>query len=105
MKKFVYELVTNRLGIVLAAINLCFFAKLLSKSINARENYFEIAMIVQNIPASLSAYIVSYVPLYIFPFLHQYKLLFIIPFIVFQWLFIAWLAKFIARKLRGTSNL
>lgn len=125
MKKFVVDLFSNRLGIVLAALNVSFFVsdKVISRvfeHIHGESCVFfgklrfisplmnlnvPDIILIQNIPATIFALISSLGMQQLFPGLCAYTLIrfeifFLISLVVLQWLAIAWLAKTIAQKFR-----
>ena len=102
MKKFIVNLFSNRFGIVLAALNLCYFA---SKVNNFTASPFRKIFVSLHFPAAaLTIFSLEFVKV----FVHKISPLaeatlenvFFAAFIVLQWLFIAWIAKTIARKFR-----
>lgn len=103
MKNFVKGLLTNRFGIVLAALNVCYFLSVNFPKANYPSNNFGITMLILNFPAA----ILTYVPLGIIKFLfsvseillyRQLVSVIYLFFVTFQWLFISWLANKIAQK-------
>jgi hypothetical protein len=125
MKKFVKELVTNRFGIVLATLNICYFvsakpvqfifAHLHGESCLHYQKYFLVFYPKPNLPQlefllNLPSLIVSAIQSRLFstffPGLCTFtqlkiQIVFFTFFVVLQWLFIAWLSYKIARKIRG----
>jgi hypothetical protein len=127
MKKFIINLFSNRFGIVLATLNLCyfltrpFFQRLFTH--NHGENCFffkglsifpinltsaENLMVLQNLPATVLSFfprllINEIAPNLCFYTQVKFHFVFLAFFIVLQWLFIAWIAKTIAQKLRPTE--
>lgn len=121
MKKFVKELATNRFGIVMATLNICYFLStrflhnLFSKKFQAApfylnenmfywlEFYFPKMMININAPAilisSLPTFFVAMVSKIPATIENKLFLAFSTFFVIFQWLFIGWAAKKIAKKL------
>jgi hypothetical protein len=106
MKKFVVNLFSYRFGIVLAAINLCYFASkgfgLFDFLRNPSAKYF----LSLNFPAAMFAglsYRVTHIIFPEIPFAAQTSLKGILfaGFIVIQWLFIGWLTKTLAEKFRS----
>jgi hypothetical protein len=120
---FAKGLLTNRLGIVLAALNLCYFLSRDSvryvfvhqhgedcvfsryfPGIFLRYSNFDSLMIVNNAPALLASLFSGKFAGFLFPqfcyFTHQ-KLwvISLVLFVALQWLFIGWTAKTIGRKL------
>ena len=101
MKKFIVNLFLNRFGIVLAALNVCYFAG------NGIVPFQPSGMIFfcMNLPAAFATICsLGFVRLLLseasFSRLMISVDLFFAFFTVLQWLFIAWIAKTIARKLR-----
>jgi hypothetical protein len=102
MKKFIVNLFSNRFGIILATLNACYFV---SKGSAVADHLFGKIFVCANFPAAISA-ILSLELVKIF----SHKLSFATEmnvanaffafFIVMQSLFIAWIAKTIAQKLR-----
>ncbi|MCU1290744.1 MAG: hypothetical protein JWN60_2973 [Acidobacteria bacterium] len=123
MKKFIKELVTNRFGIVLAALNLCYLAAqkfvpyAFSHGIGDECTFFRHnvffwiklhyneAMFDINLPAALAALIHGKFTQIIFPdfcfFTHaRFQIVAFAFFVTFQWLFIGWTAKTVARLIQ-----
>ncbi len=106
MKNFVKGLITNRLGIVLAGLNLCYFAHDSLKGINQPLTNFDKIMLGQNSPALLLtiiplAAVKSLFSMTMFEFLWgQFGFITFLFFVTLQWLFIGWTAKKIAQKIR-----
>ena len=127
MKKFIVDLITNRFGIVLAALNVCY---LVSKKFvyyvfshgNGSEcvfyknsaffwvkSYYADAIFNINLPATLVSLIHGKFMQTIFPdfcfFTHaKFQIIALIFYITFQWLFIAWTAKTIARAIQPNRD-
>lgn len=128
MKNFVKGLITNRFGIVLAALNVCYF---LSKNFvqlvfehtheeNCSVFNHHFLLWMQGSSANLLfaklnsvAILFSLLPgkfmQMIFPDLCiftqvRFQIVFFIFFVTLQWLFIGYLAKIIARKIRQIKN-
>ena len=109
MEKLIYfakSLLTNRLGIVLATLNLCYFASISFVRGNFGLSNFDKIMLSLNSPAI----ILSFIPHKLMHFLflqadwltrRQLTYAFLLFFVTLQWLFIAWTAKMIARKLKA----
>lgn len=126
MKNFVKGLVTNRFGIVLAALNVCYFVSdkfvpfIFSHGnedkcvfynhqifIWIKMHYVERILSI-NSPAILAAMFPSKFLQIIFPdfcsFTQvRFQIIFLIFFITLQWLFIGWAAKAIAQKLQSNQ--
>ena len=101
---FAEGLLTNRLGIVLATLNLCYFAS--SEFIGAHFSLsnFDKIMLSQNFPAIILSFVPNGLIHFLFPQMDwhavwQITLVFLLSFVALQWLFIGWSAKMIARKL------
>lgn len=102
MKKFIVQLVSNRLGIFLAALNICYFV---SENSNFFRAPFGKIFLSANTPAGITALLsVEVIKL----FAHNIdspeqmaltNVLFFF-FCIVQWLFIAWIAKTLAAKFR-----
>jgi hypothetical protein len=126
MKNFVKGLVTNRFGIILAALNVCYFISrklvfcafssncentsiLFNKTVFYWMNvYSHKIMLNINAPAMMAASIFSDDCIKIladFSALTQarFQIVFLIFFITFQWLFIGWAAKTIAQKIQSAQ--
>jgi hypothetical protein len=124
MKKFVKGLITNRLGIVLAALNVCYFLsentiRLILQHSHAENCLTSSRHILFWMQASFSkllfaninspAILLSILPgkfiqmnfpdLCVFT-LAKFQIIFFLFFITLQWLFIGWMAKTIARRIR-----
>lgn len=122
MKKFVKELITNRFGIVLAALNICYF--FFSKnyfsaffksceenySLCDRNSFYWINFYCAKLMLSINAVIVD-ITMSIYRFLPKvsnfsdstnFQIQFFTFFflLIFQWLFIGWIAKNIAQGIR-----
>jgi len=104
MKNFVKGLITNRFGIVLAALNICYFVSHNPDSIRSLVN-FDKLMISLNVPAA----VLTVIPMTIIKFLFQMSYEFaymqfgytaFLFFVTFQWLFIGWMAKAVAQHIR-----
>lgn len=127
MKTFIKELFANRLGIVLAALNVCYFAS--RNFINYDfshgygkacwfNNHFNIVGLKMqyseiifslNSPAILFSLISTDLMQTIFPYtcgfeLAKIHIVFTGFFTVLQWLFIGWTAKTIARTIRPNNE-
>jgi uncharacterized membrane protein len=103
-RPFVFDLLTNRTGIFLATVNLCFFVSR-DLGTNLHLNFFETVMLIQNFPAIISAILTGKFLNAVLPQLFGVSnstvgIIFISFFIAFQWLFIAWVAKVTAKVLR-----
>lgn len=123
MKKFAKELITNRFGIVLATLNICYF--FFSKNFfsgffnNCEENYslcdrdsfYWINVYCVKLMVSINS-VITDAAIFISKFLSevadfsdqtylQIQIFSFISLMIFQWLFIAWLSYKIAQKIRG----
>jgi hypothetical protein len=105
MKKFIVNLISYRFGIVLAAINLCYFAGkgfgLFDFLQNPSAKYF----LSLNFPSLIAAGLLFKITHIFFPEISfeaqtNLKVSFFAFFIVVQWLSIGWLTKILAEKLR-----
>lgn len=106
MKKFIVNLFSNRFGIILATLNVCYFA---SKGNGITRHLFGKIFVCANFPAAISAILsLEFVKIFLhelsFPTEMDMVNIFFAFFIVLQWLFIAWIAKTIAQKLRQTNS-
>jgi hypothetical protein len=105
MKKFIVNLFSNRFGILLAVLNLCYFVNKTPVLFNFPRTFFGKLFLSLNAPALICAGISARISeefLNVLSFESRYKLIsvFIAFFIVLQWLFIAWFARTIAQKFR-----
>jgi hypothetical protein len=127
MKKFIVNLFSNRFGIVLATLNVCYFLSRpyfrLMFAHNHGEDCFVLKsfflflmnisnldrlMIIQNLPATIFSLVPYALMREIFSGICaftqvKFQIVFFSFFIVLQWLFIAWIARTIARKFRPTT--
>jgi hypothetical protein len=104
-RQFAFDLLTNRTGIFLATINVCFFVSRDFDAPHLRFGFFENLMLIQNVPAMILTRAIYEILEVIFPAILGARNMSVIAplfifFIVFQWLFVAWLAKSAARMLR-----
>jgi len=102
MKKFIVNLFSNRFGIVLAALNLCYFA---SKIDNFNAYLFGKLFVLMHFPAAASTLLsLEFVRIFVHKIApaaeNTLGNMFFAAFIVLQWLFIAWIAKTLAQKFR-----
>lgn len=105
MKNFVKGLITNRFGIVLATLNLCYFASNGLTGINHPFSNFDKMVLIQNVPAIFFAFIPLQFLKFLFPtsyrFLdREFGFIILLFFVTLQWLFIGWMAKAIARRIQ-----
>ena len=124
MRSFVKSLVTNRFGIILAALNVCYFVSrkfvpfifshgnedncaFYNHQIFSRLHMHCAEIILEsNSPAIIAAMFPSKFMQIVFPEIcsfsqAKFQVIFLIFFITIQWLSIAWTAKTIARKIRS----
>ena len=124
MKKFMVNLLSNRFGIVLAALNVCFFvsgkavgrvfehlhgescvfSKIHILASLGNGNVPDV-ILLQNLPAALfsilpSLYLVKLFPDFCIYTQIKFQFFLLLFFVVLQWLFIGWTAKTLAEKLR-----
>jgi hypothetical protein len=102
MKKFIVSLFSNRFGIVLAALNLCYFA---SKIDNFNAYLFGKLFVLLHFPAVAATILsVEFVRIFVHKISPSAEATlantFLGAFIVLQWLFITWIAKTLAQKFR-----
>ncbi|MEP6902857.1 MAG: hypothetical protein ABJA66_13980 [Actinomycetota bacterium] len=102
MKKFIVNLFSNRFGIVLATLNVCYFA---SKGSGITNQLFGQIFVCAHFPAAISALLsLGIVKIFLHKLSYPTEMnianTFFAFFIVAQWLFITWIAKTIAQKLR-----
>ena len=106
---FTKGLLTNRLGIVLAALNLCYFAWNGFSVLASLPDNFGKVMISQNSPAIFLTVILTKLTEFLFskPLTnvnHPLGLTAFLFFVTLQWLFIGWAAKAIARKIKRRAE-
>lgn len=101
MKKFIVSLFSNHFGIVLVALNVCYFASIGFRPFIPSGQYLLYLNSPSGILTTLSVLIIRiFSPGLSFSVeMNIGNTLFVI-FMIFQWLFIAWIAKTIARKFR-----
>lgn len=104
MKEFVKSLLTNRLGIVLAAWNVSYFFYQVNYTTPLTTKLAEKFFICLNLPAIIASILPSeFLGFLIFNssqvFRFQIRYFSFIIFMIFQWVFIAHLAKVIAQRL------
>lgn len=127
MKKFVKELFTNRFGIIMATLNICYFVS--AKFINfvsvhqhgencfyykwhfvllyAKPNVPDFGFLI-NLPSLLISFFQGILFLKFFPKFCTFtqikiQIVFFVIFVVLQWLFIGWASKKIARKISDSK--
>ncbi len=103
MKKFIVQLFSNRFGIVLATLNVCYLA---SKGNDFMARPFGKLFVCTNFPAAVSAiFSLEFLEIFIdkipSPAITVLGNTFFTFFIILQWLFIAWIARTIAQKFRS----
>ncbi len=126
MRKFIGSLFSNRFGIVLATLNICYFVSQAYFQRVIAHNHGESCLVLKKFflfPANneiygfmlaqnLPALVLTLIPDYLMKNLSsnlcvftqtKFQMIFFSFFITFQWLFIAWLAKIIAAKLARTK--
>ena len=109
MKEFIKNLFSNRFGIILATLNLCYF---LSNSYIYNgyiHNGFEKIMVMTNFPALLLAIVSSKFVGALFQNISthggaRFSIVLMMFFVTLQWLFIGWLSKTIARKIESRRS-
>jgi hypothetical protein len=104
MKNFIVNLFSNRFGIVLAAVNVCYFATKSQNMADVPQTFIGKAFISMNVPAFISTRLCyeigkAFLGEFANPVL-SVKLFLFASFIVLQWLFIGWVAKTLAAKIR-----
>ena len=107
MRKFIRELFSNRFGIVLAALNLCY---LMSHDHQPTRHLLDMPVFCANIPAGA----LGFLSLKGIESLFNVELsltvsanlasVFFVFFITLQWLFIAWIAKMLAARILRKSG-
>lgn len=123
MKGFIKQLLTNRLGIILATLNLCymvsspFFKNLISKGNTGKFSAYVVyenliinvgssnIIFAANFPSKIIAAITNNMLILVFPKIGIfgnifYQLSLFAFFVTFQWLLIGWTAKKIASAIR-----
>jgi hypothetical protein len=102
MRNFIVNLFSNRFGIILAAVNLCYFA---NKARIFSNHPLDIVFACANIPAWGATFLsIEFVGL-LGPEISFSPKSLLIPmfaglFVTLQWLFIAWIAQTLAQKFR-----
>lgn len=105
-RKLIMSLITNRFGIVLAALNLSFFASQISSASIMKHTVQETVFICMNIPAIFAALVSSsIVELFVRLDGHADRnliaIIFVSIYLVAQWLLIAHVARIGANYLRS----
>lgn len=108
MKEFIKNLVSNRFGIILATLNVCYFVSHNRGAIRLLANYDEL-MISLNSPAALLTLIPVIIIKILFQMSYQFAfdqfgLVTFLFFVTLQWLFIGYLAKTVARKIESMKG-
>ncbi|MDQ3798575.1 MAG: hypothetical protein M3384_03925 [Acidobacteriota bacterium] len=103
---FAKSLLTNRPGIVLATLNLCYFASSDFSSAFFQLSNFDKIMLSVNAPAIVLSFVPHKLIHFLFPetdwlTLRYLSFIFLLFFVALQWLSICWTAKTIARKLKA----
>jgi hypothetical protein len=102
MKQFIKNLISNRFAIVLAALNLCYFA---SNAFSFPSGGLSKIMLSLNSPATILTLVSYKVIQFLFSassiILYRQAGFFVFSFfIILQWLLIGWTAKTIARRIQ-----
>lgn len=105
MKKFVIDLFSNRFGIVLAALNVCYLAAKIQDIVNIPQTFLGKVFVCLNIPAFILSRLAYKIDALLFGEIKysiqiSVKLVLFTLFIILQWLVIAWIARTIAVKIR-----
>ena len=108
MKKFIVNLFSNRFGIVLAALNACYFIYKTPVLFDFPRTFFSKLFLSLNSPALIATGILheilrEFIPKLSYEMQYRVSSAIIGFFIVLQWLFIAWIAKTLAQKFRPTQ--
>jgi hypothetical protein len=105
MKNLVKGMITNRLGIVLATLNVCYFVANGLPNPAYRLSNFGGIMLTLHTPAIIFTFIpleagrLLFSTSYLFSY-RQFVLVLFVFFVTLQWLFIGWAAKAIARRIQ-----
>ena len=104
MRKFITELFSNRFGIVLATLNVCY---LVSRADNPIRQPLDMPFFCANFPSGAAVFL-SLKGIGIFLFDPSYAARFLVPaffifFVTLQWLFVAWTAKTLAARIRRSK--
>ena len=106
MRKFIAILFSNRFGIVLATLNVCYLAKVIFAKPLIVPSLSEKIFLSINAPGLFFSYLPASFAHEFFPLLDETQIKLQVAFVVItffmvlQWLFIAWIARTIAQKLR-----
>lgn len=105
MKNLIKGLLTNRFGIVLAALNVCYFVSNNLSEIRHSLSNFDKVMLSLNFPAGVFSFaslklIKSLFPTFYKTLDDEFGFVILLFFITLQSLFIGWTAKAIARRLQ-----
>src|SRR5688572_24585278 len=109
MKEFVKSLLTNRFGIVLGTLNVCYFLSQIVNNYSVLETLQAKTFICTNFPAAIAALLTTKV-ITAFAASHsqvsflQIANLLMSVFIMAQWLFIAHLSRVIAQRIKPNLN-
>ncbi|HEY8561802.1 MAG TPA: hypothetical protein VIL74_15610 [Pyrinomonadaceae bacterium] len=108
MRKFIVDLFSNRFGIVLAALNVSYFANLFEKG--NLHSFGEQIFYSANMPCFLFSYLAGTFLQNLFHKIEiistvRFHLLFVFFsfFMILQWLFIAWASKALAEKIQKSK--
>src|SRR5689334_505547 len=106
MRKFIASLLSNRFGILLAAVNVCYFAAKTQNMASVAQTFIGKVFISINMPAFVLTRLCYEIGAAFFgEFINPasqfgVKLGMFASFIVLEWLFIAWLAETLAARIR-----
>lgn len=105
MKKFIARLFSNRFGIVLATLNVCYLAIKFQDVGNIPQTFLGRVFICLNMPAFIFTRLVYEIGVVVFADSgHSVQMPIALGlftfFIILQWLFIAWIARTLAAKIR-----
>jgi hypothetical protein len=102
MRKFIVNLFSNRFGIILAAVNLCYFA---FKARTFSNHPLDVVFVCANVPAWVATFLsLGFVKLLIPGISLSTNWLLNLTLaglsVTLQWLFIAWISKSLAQRFR-----
>lgn len=105
MKKFIVNLFSNRFGIVLATLNVCYLATKIQDIVNIPQTFLGKVFVCLNMPAFILSRLAYAIDALLFGEIKysmqiSVKLVLFTFFIILQWLFIAWIARTLAAKIR-----
>ena len=110
MRKFIGDLLSNRFGIVLATVNVCYFAKLIFGKGNLHSIWEQFFYSVNMLNLSFS-YLFGTFLQNLLPKIDinstvrlHFAFVFVSFFMILQWLFIAWISKTLAAKIRKSNS-